>query len=556
MKKIQTHYDNLGISRNAQPEVIKAAYKALAQKYHPDRNPNNPDAERIMQIINTAYQILIDPVRRAEHDRWINEQEAKIHTEQPTSHQNNHTQTHYDYAKNKVQQSTNNHRYDYTGQNSTQNQNNNKQHQNHYTTSTTHHTDNGTSFWSIHGRMRRTTYALLSIPTLFVWMIIRLGAESAVVGINNYVFGELLFLTIIELLPFYFLVFLSIKRLHDCNYKGWWILIPFVILAIFFTLPTKGTNRFGHNPRDKYLDNDFDGDFDGDFEKDYSFFGIIAISILINSAMISNVISQQNAHDNNTITNKYQKITQTTTQTSTKQSDSPVLPNNNQPTIDTAQLLKQAKADYKIAVADINKVWGQLHPSVQNYLQSEQIAFNKQREAHCEEQSLTINSDNNGREAYRYFCATQLLNERIEYLRTQINTVIYDPPNNIPSKDEFALSAMMNIYNNPKSAPPINLCQGDIYCNAFSALSQYWIDIPDDYRYQGGFNIKYQAQIGDGYGLNKGFVLNQEQSILLAERGNFAYYNSGSKSSAKEKIFAEGLAVLLYIEEMNDWCCN
>lgn len=75
--KFATHYDNLGVAKNAQPEVIKAAYKALAQKYHPDRNLDNPDAQRIMTIINEAYQVLSDPVSRAKHDRWIAQQQAK-----------------------------------------------------------------------------------------------------------------------------------------------------------------------------------------------------------------------------------------------------------------------------------------------------------------------------------------------------------------------------------------------------------------------------------------------------------------------------------------------
>lgn len=73
MGKIHTHYDNLKVARTADVVVIKAAYKALAQKYHPDRNPGDPEAERIMKLINKAYEVLSDPVRRSEYDRWIDE---------------------------------------------------------------------------------------------------------------------------------------------------------------------------------------------------------------------------------------------------------------------------------------------------------------------------------------------------------------------------------------------------------------------------------------------------------------------------------------------------
>ena len=70
----QTHYDNLKVSRDAPPEVIRAAYRSLSQKYHPDRNPGNPDAARIMAILNVAYEVLADPVKRKEHDRWIEQE--------------------------------------------------------------------------------------------------------------------------------------------------------------------------------------------------------------------------------------------------------------------------------------------------------------------------------------------------------------------------------------------------------------------------------------------------------------------------------------------------
>lgn len=522
-KKIRTHYDNLGISRNAQPEVIKAAYKALAQKYHPDKNPNNPDVERIMKIINTAYQVLIDPVRRAEHDRWIDEQETKVYVNQST--QNQHSS-----SRNHQTQSTTNQRYDYTGSNNTQNNNASRQNSHAtYQNDQERQIEEKPSFWSF-GRMRRTTYALLSIPTLFVWIIVRAGMEGAVSSMNDYDVATLFFMTVIELIPFYFLVFISVKRLHDCDYKGWWILIPFVICVIWFVRPTQGTNRFGTDPRGKYLDNDFDGDF----EKDYSFFGVIAISIFINSAIISNVISQQNAHDNNTITNNYQKTTQTTPpQTSTIKSDNPVLPNNTniQPNIDTAQLLKQAKADYKIAVAEINRVWGQLHSSVKNHLKDEQIAFNKQREAHCKEQSLTINSDDNGREAYRYHCATKILNERIDYLKTQLNTVITPPPKSQPLP-ETGSTNKPNLHGNS----PLKI--------KTNAGSHYWIKIVNAYNekdelvsyfIRGGETLDVNLPMGEyivkyAYGdtwYGKENLFGEETKYSKADEVLEFYYNQG-----------------------------
>ncbi|MDL2358138.1 MAG: J domain-containing protein [Pseudomonadota bacterium] len=78
MAKIHTHYDNLKVARLAPQEVIRAAYKALSQKYHPDKNPGDEKAARIMAILNTAYGILGDPARRKEHDEWIAAEEWEI----------------------------------------------------------------------------------------------------------------------------------------------------------------------------------------------------------------------------------------------------------------------------------------------------------------------------------------------------------------------------------------------------------------------------------------------------------------------------------------------
>jgi curved DNA-binding protein CbpA len=77
MDQIHTHYDNLKVARNAPPEVIRAAYKTLSQKYHPDRNPGNAEAARIMAIINASYGALSDTGKRQEHDQWIKQQEIK-----------------------------------------------------------------------------------------------------------------------------------------------------------------------------------------------------------------------------------------------------------------------------------------------------------------------------------------------------------------------------------------------------------------------------------------------------------------------------------------------
>ncbi|MGE8160345.1 DnaJ domain-containing protein [Paraburkholderia sp. NPDC080076] len=70
MATTHTHYDNLRVSRNAPPEVIRAAYKALTQRYHPDKS-HSPDATRIMKILNEAYEVLSDSEKRRQYDESI-----------------------------------------------------------------------------------------------------------------------------------------------------------------------------------------------------------------------------------------------------------------------------------------------------------------------------------------------------------------------------------------------------------------------------------------------------------------------------------------------------
>lgn len=76
MRKVHSHYENLKVARNAPLEVIRAAYRTLSQKYHPDRNPGDAEAARIMTVINDAYETLSDPIKRRQHDEWIAKMEA------------------------------------------------------------------------------------------------------------------------------------------------------------------------------------------------------------------------------------------------------------------------------------------------------------------------------------------------------------------------------------------------------------------------------------------------------------------------------------------------
>jgi hypothetical protein len=77
MDKIKTHYENLQVTENASPEVIKGAYRYLSQKWHPDKHPHAREkATQFTTIINAAFAVLSDPQRRREHDAWIREQRA------------------------------------------------------------------------------------------------------------------------------------------------------------------------------------------------------------------------------------------------------------------------------------------------------------------------------------------------------------------------------------------------------------------------------------------------------------------------------------------------
>ena len=62
-------YQTLGLSRDATPDQIRAAYRKLAKKHHPDLNPGNAAAEERFKAVNAANDLLSDPDRRAKFDR-------------------------------------------------------------------------------------------------------------------------------------------------------------------------------------------------------------------------------------------------------------------------------------------------------------------------------------------------------------------------------------------------------------------------------------------------------------------------------------------------------
>lgn len=104
--------------------------------------------------------------------------------------------------------------------------------------------------------------------------------------------------------------------------------------------------------------------------------------------------------------------------------------------------------------------------------------------------------------------------------------------------------SLARIYQHPNQAAQVQRCHGNTHCNAFYALAKNWQSIPNSFRLE-GFDVKRYARVGDGYGLHKGFSLQKDRSYNLANAGEAVFYNG---SPSDEKIYAQGLAVLLYLE--------
>lgn len=93
------YYKILGIAKGASEKEVKAAYRKLARKHHPDLNPNNPEAEKKFKEINEANEVLGDPEKRKKYDEygkdWKHADEIKKSRQQQQSYSRANPQQDY-----------------------------------------------------------------------------------------------------------------------------------------------------------------------------------------------------------------------------------------------------------------------------------------------------------------------------------------------------------------------------------------------------------------------------------------------------------------------------
>ena len=70
MAEKRDYYEVLGLSKGASGDEVKKAFRRMAMKYHPDKNPGDKDAEEKFKEINEAYSILSDPDKKQKYDKF------------------------------------------------------------------------------------------------------------------------------------------------------------------------------------------------------------------------------------------------------------------------------------------------------------------------------------------------------------------------------------------------------------------------------------------------------------------------------------------------------
>jgi len=98
------YYKALGLVKTASPKEIKAAYRKLAKKLHPDLNPNDKDAKKNFQQINDANEVLSDPEKRKKYDAygkdWQRSEEFERAKQQPRNASNRRSSAQSDPSSN------------------------------------------------------------------------------------------------------------------------------------------------------------------------------------------------------------------------------------------------------------------------------------------------------------------------------------------------------------------------------------------------------------------------------------------------------------------------
>jgi curved DNA-binding protein CbpA len=100
------YYEILGINPSASDEEIKKAYRKLVSKYHPDRNPNNKQAEEYTKKLNQAHEVLSDTMKRKEYDakrKSSYSQNNRYENTNQKNHKSESTQEEFETAKKRAE---------------------------------------------------------------------------------------------------------------------------------------------------------------------------------------------------------------------------------------------------------------------------------------------------------------------------------------------------------------------------------------------------------------------------------------------------------------------